>query len=74
MYFYRVAVYGLSEILTTHCDPVGANRLGYTGKLLPTVQAKILDVYTGRSLPALQDGEICMKSVCVSEQQECDQC
>lgn len=58
-------LYGLSEILVTHNDPVGATRIGFTGKLLPTVQAKVVDLETGRSLPPFQDGEICMKSACI---------
>ena len=36
------------------------------GQLLPTIEAKVVDLETGLSLPANTDGEICIKSVCVS--------
>ena len=56
----------MTEVLITSMDPLEGLKLGYTGQLLPTVEAKILDLETREPLPPYKDGEIVMRSVCVS--------
>lgn len=56
----------MTEVLLSHMDPIDSPiKVGYTGHILPNTQAKVVDVITGERLPPFQDGEICMKSVCV---------
>ena len=62
----RPSAYGMTELLFATMDPVSGLKLGYTGQLLPTLEAKVLDVKTREPLPPYKDGEIVIKSVCVS--------
>ncbi|KAA0186678.1 hypothetical protein HAZT_HAZT001618 [Hyalella azteca] len=58
--------YGMTETLITHTTPKEGSKLGYCGKLLPHVQAKIADIDTGAALPPHEKGEIWMKTPCVN--------
>lgn len=60
--FYTLA-YGMTELLFVTIDRRGQARPGLTGKLIPSVEAKVLDLVDGTTtLPAGEDGEICIKS------------
>ena len=55
----------MTELVISNMDPVSARgkiKAGYTGAMLPNMQAKVVDLETGLSLPPNQDGEICMRS------------
>lgn len=54
--------YGMTETLGTHIVPKGANRLGWCGKLMSHVRAKVIDVETKEVLPSGQAGELCINS------------
>ncbi len=55
--------YGLTEATTvTHSNPLGGRRkIGSIGLPLPSTEAKIVDVLTGRALPAGQLGELAIR-------------
>ncbi|KAF2365699.1 AMP-binding enzyme C-terminal domain [Trinorchestia longiramus] len=53
--------YGMTEMLSVSQDPLHETRFGYTGQLLPGLEAKIVDIETGQTLSPHQDGEICLK-------------
>ncbi|XP_042231090.1 probable 4-coumarate--CoA ligase 1 [Homarus americanus] len=54
--------WGMTEILLTTLVPKGVDKIGTIGKLLPNVTAKVVDLETGKALPANRDGEICVKT------------
>ncbi|XP_064088788.1 uncharacterized protein LOC135203096 isoform X2 [Macrobrachium nipponense] len=54
--------YGMTEVLITNKVPVGKERLGTSGQLLPNVSAKIIDADTGEDLPTSHTGEVCLKT------------
>ena len=61
-----VAGYGMTEVGVTNLDLKSNTTLGYSGRLLPTVIAKVEDLTTKKSLPPFRNGEICIKSAAVS--------
>ncbi|XP_063852359.1 probable 4-coumarate--CoA ligase 3 [Scylla paramamosain] len=52
--------YGMTEVLITHTTPCGSSNASLC--CLPNVKCKVIDVETGKSLPANEKGEICLKS------------
>ncbi|XP_071538541.1 probable 4-coumarate--CoA ligase 3 [Panulirus ornatus] len=50
--------YGLTETLCSHMTPLNDDKLGYSGKLIPNVRAKVLDLESGATLPAGVPGEL----------------
>ncbi|XP_045131852.1 4-coumarate--CoA ligase-like [Portunus trituberculatus] len=52
--------YGMTEVLISHITPTGFNHAPLC--ILPNVKCKVIDVETGKSLPANAKGEICLKS------------
>ncbi|KAG0711499.1 4-coumarate--CoA ligase [Chionoecetes opilio] len=55
-------VYGMTEVLMSHLNPINATRLGNCGKTLPNIKVKVVDIETGESLPANHEGELCFMS------------
>jgi len=55
--------YGLTEATTvTHCNPLaGLRKFGFVGIPLPSTEAKIVDLATGRDLPPGQLGELAVR-------------
>ncbi|KAF2351952.1 AMP-dependent synthetase/ligase [Trinorchestia longiramus] len=53
--------YGMTEMLVVAQDPVRETRPGFTGQLLPGLEAKIVDVETGQTLSPDKSGEIYLK-------------
>jgi len=60
--------YGMTELFTILCGMTSLKDQGIrrrpTGKLLPSMQAKIIDVVSGKSLGPNQNGEICIRTPC----------
>ncbi|XP_018010015.2 probable CoA ligase CCL5 [Hyalella azteca] len=54
-------IYGMTETLISHQDPVGDTRVGFTGQLLPGLEGKVVDLTTGEDLPVGQVGELCTR-------------
>ncbi|KAF2346401.1 AMP-dependent synthetase/ligase [Trinorchestia longiramus] len=54
-------VYGMTECLLTHQDPLGETRLGFTGQIYPGLEGKVVDTETGKTLPPTQMGELCIR-------------
>ncbi|XP_066953879.1 probable 4-coumarate--CoA ligase 3 isoform X3 [Macrobrachium rosenbergii] len=54
--------YGMTEMLITNLTPVGKERLGTSGQLLPNISAKIINTSTGEVLPPSHTGEVCFKT------------
>lgn len=52
--------YGMTEILCAHLTAKGEEKLGYCGKLMPNVRAKVLDLATDVALPPGAKGELCI--------------
>ncbi|MPC57432.1 Luciferin 4-monooxygenase [Portunus trituberculatus] len=50
----------MTEVLISHITPTGFNHAPLC--ILPNVKCKVIDVETGKSLPANAKGEICLKS------------
>ncbi|KAF3431033.1 hypothetical protein FNV43_RR25763 [Rhamnella rubrinervis] len=63
--------YGLTEhscITLTHGDPengYGRSKRNSVGFILPNLEVKFIDPETGKSLPKITPGEICVRSQCV---------
>ncbi|XP_018019407.2 4-coumarate--CoA ligase 3 [Hyalella azteca] len=57
--------FGMTECIITHGTPRIDRKLGRCGKLLPRVQAKIVDMDTGAALPPNGNGELCLKTPCM---------
>lgn len=52
--------YGMTEVVISHATPLDCSDAGLRN--LPNVKCKVIDVETGKSLPANAIGEICFKS------------
>ncbi|XP_063847795.1 uncharacterized protein LOC135092925 [Scylla paramamosain] len=53
--------FGMTEILGSHMTPLDDERLGYCGKVVPNVMAKVINA-EGEALPEGERGELCIKS------------
>ena len=56
----------MTETLCTHMTPLGQERLGWCGKLVPRVEAKITCLDSGVTLPPGEQGELWIRSPGVS--------
>ncbi|KAF2366205.1 AMP-dependent synthetase/ligase [Trinorchestia longiramus] len=54
--------YGMTETLITHITPIADAKLGFCGRLLPHVEAKVVDTSTGVTLPSGERGELFIKT------------
>ncbi|CAL4124623.1 unnamed protein product, partial [Meganyctiphanes norvegica] len=54
--------FGMTETLCTHMTPLGGERLGSSGILMPHIRAKVIDLNTGEALPPDVPGELCIQS------------
>ncbi|CAL4127675.1 unnamed protein product, partial [Meganyctiphanes norvegica] len=53
--------FGMTEVLGSHMTPVDDVRLGFCGKPIPNTEVKVVDIETGKSLPAGERGEMCIR-------------
>ncbi|KAG4912289.1 hypothetical protein JHK82_054782 [Glycine max] len=53
--------YGLTESAVTRITPEEANRVGATGKLIPSIEAKIVNPETGEAMFPGEQGELWIK-------------
>ena len=56
----------MTETLATHCTPIEDAKLGFCGRILPHIEAKIVDVETGEALPPGKKGELFIRGPTVS--------
>nr|XP_053647997.1 uncharacterized protein LOC128699358 [Cherax quadricarinatus] len=54
--------FGLTETLPSLITPMDDERIGWCGKCVPNTEIKIVDLETGKALPELQRGELCIRS------------
>lgn len=54
-------VFGMTECLVVFTTPTKEERLGWCGKCLPCVEAKVVDTTTGKALPEGHKGELCTR-------------
>ncbi|XP_076061824.1 uncharacterized protein LOC143037462 [Oratosquilla oratoria] len=54
--------FGMTESLCSHMTPAGGERLGWCGKVIGNVKAKVVDLTTGKALPSGMEGELCVYS------------
>ncbi|XP_046579859.1 4-coumarate--CoA ligase 1-like [Haliotis rubra] len=59
---YITQVYGMTEVQVTHLSHGGKHKFGSAGYVLPCAECKIVDVATGKPVPANVDGEVCLRS------------
>ncbi|XP_067665299.1 uncharacterized protein [Haliotis asinina] len=53
--------FGMTECLVTHLTLDEKYRFGSVGVLLPGAECKIVDLETGKALPANREGELCVR-------------
>lgn len=57
--------FGMTEVMCSHLTPIGGEKIGSCGKLMPNASAKLVDLSTGASVPLGVKGELCVKSACM---------
>jgi len=53
--------FGMTEVLGSHMTPVNDVRLGFCGKPIPNTEVKVIDIETGKMVPAGERGEMCIR-------------